>query len=69
LQVYHPSNIKVMAYQSGFTTTDKTTMYLIPGAKCADTHNLGAQNANPRAMVIMYAQENGLGVTPHCVTL
>jgi hypothetical protein len=69
LQVYQASSVKVIPYQSGFTTTDKQTMYLMPGAKCADTHNLGGENANPRAIVILYAQENGLGVTPKCVTL
>lgn len=69
LSVYHASGVKIEPYSSGFTTTDKTTMYLIPGAKCADAHNLGSINTNPRAMVIMYAQENGLGVTPRCVTL
>jgi hypothetical protein len=69
LQTYQPSNVKLIPFESGFTTTDKAAMYLIPGAKCADTHTLGGENPNPRSMVIMYARENGLGVTPYCVTL
>jgi hypothetical protein len=69
LMVYLASGVKIVPYQSGFMTTDKDTMYLIPGAKCADVHTLGGVNTNPRAIVIMYAQVNGRGVTPRCVTL
>lgn len=69
LMVYQVDDVRIQPYASDFITTDKDIMYLIPGAKCADRHKLGGVNTNPRAMVIMYAQENGLGVTPRCITL
>jgi hypothetical protein len=69
LMVYDAYGVRIVPYEAGFTTNDKDAIYLIPGAKCADTYTLGSANTNPRAMVIMYAQVNGRGVTPRCITL
>lgn len=70
LLVYKPANVKLAAYIPGLSVSDPQTMYLVPGAKCTNEGTLGDASTAPRAMVILYAQDDsGAPVKQRCVTL
>ena len=67
--VYQPSDIKLVSYAPNLTVPSQTTMYLVPGAKCASNGAVGAANPAPRSMVILFAAVNGSTTAPRCVVL
>jgi len=69
LTAYKPEGVKFAPYTPGLTAPDQNTMYLVPGAKCANGKTLGTTNSNPRSIVILYAQQISTNLSQHCVVL
>jgi len=70
LTSYKADNVHFIPYASGLTAPDKDTMYIVSGGTCASATELGEQNVNPRAMVILYARLEDSGkLAQRCVTL
>jgi len=69
LTAYKPENVKFMPYASGLSAPNKDIMYIVPGGACANANELGGQNTNPRAMVILYGRAEDSGLLQRCVTL
>ncbi len=69
LAAYKPDGVRFMAYSSGLAAPDVNTMYIVPDGSCANANELGGQNVNPRAMVILYGRADDNGVAQRCVTL
>jgi hypothetical protein len=67
--VYQPADIKLIPYAPNLTVPSQSTMYLVPGAKCASDGAIGAVNSAPRSMVILFATVSGTSTAPRCVVL
>jgi len=69
MTAYKPADIKFASYSPQLSVPNQHTMYLVPGAKCANQTAIGAINTKPRSMVILYAQAAGSSLAQHCVVL
>jgi hypothetical protein len=70
LLTYKSPDVQFMPYTSGLNVPNKDIMYVVPAASCKNTNELGEQNVNPNAAVILYARlDADGGLTQRCVTL
>jgi hypothetical protein len=69
LGVYKLSGIQFKDYEPGMMAPDKTTLYLVAGAKCGSDTTIGDVSSKPRSMIILYQQWDKGKLHPRCVTL